>query len=224
MLRVRPHLYLQYIHVLSMLQRRGYVTSCNLTEDQFQERFCVYDEQVSTWLVDREKLSISVIHRDRSKHMRVFFIGKDVFGKKDFESVLKRLGDEHVRLILVFPDACRVSPAVKTIADLMNRDETKSAYIQFFTEEQLIVDFADRDAVVLSEEEKKTLFQKYKATKPLFLQRITSDDVLAKYHGMRPGDILRVITASPAAGKYTSYKVCVHLEDAPKETKRIKKN
>jgi hypothetical protein len=47
---------------------------------------------------------------------------------------------------------------------------------------------------------------------------------LARYYGLKAGDMLGVVTASPAAGKYSGYKVCVNLEDAPKETKRIKKN
>lgn len=224
----QPYLYLQYVNTLSMLEHRGYVTSISMTPDQFRERFCLYDPAASSWLVDREKLSISVIHRDRSRSVRVFFIGMDVFGKKQLEDAIKKLGEGSMQVIIVLHDSTRISPTVKTMIDEMNRSDAKMS-VQIFSEEQLVVDFSARNTTfsehrLLSEEEKQSVLERIKATKSLYLPRITTNDPLARYFGLKAGDMLGVVTASPAAGKYSGYKICVNLEDAPKETKRIKKN
>jgi DNA-directed RNA polymerase I, II, and III subunit RPABC1 len=211
-----------------MLRRRGYVTSTDITDEQFRERFCLYDNTTSSWLVDREKLSISVIHRDRSRNMRVFFIGTDVFGKKQLQDVCNKLGEDNMRVIIVLHDITRVSPTVKTMIDEMNRNNKKMS-VQIFTEEELVVDFAARTTTfyehdLMTDEEKQHVLDRIKATKTLFLPRIATNDPLARYFGLKAGDMLGVVMASPAAGKYSGYKICVNLEDAPKATKRMKKN
>ena len=102
----------------------------------------------------------------------------------------------------------KFSPSAKTgLAEMVH-----DFIVEDFKEEQLLVDITEHDLVpehtVLTEEEKEELLSRYKL-KEAQLPRIMSADPVARFFGMRHGQVVKITRDSETAGRYISYRVVV---------------
>lgn len=81
--------------------------------------------------------------------------------------------------------------------------------MEIFREEDLLVNISRHELVpkhiLLSPEEKQGLLQRYRL-KETQLPRIKLDDPMAKYLGLRRGNVVKIIRKSETAGRYASYR------------------
>lgn len=86
------------------------------------------------------------------------------------------------------------------------------ATIETFQESDLVVNITKHILVPthlkLSEPEKKELLERYRL-KESQLPRIQREDPVAKYLGLKRGEVVKIIRRSETSGRYASYRICL---------------
>jgi hypothetical protein len=178
-----------FTNVVRMMGHRGYIVPATpVSLDDFVRDFDGGS--------DRDRMTLSLVHRDnRTRCIRVFFCpppapGKTTMGKAELERVLER-GVDHVLLVLV--GRTTLTPQAKRVV------EDASDHIQCMSECEL--EYTDGGGG----EWTTTLV----APAGVF-PKVDVNDVIARYLGARPGDVLMRTRPSETAGFYTQYRrVCI---------------
>ena len=107
--------------------------------------------------------------------------------------------------VLVYSDAM-TNAALKVIPAV------QPAVIEYFSEQDLLVNITHHELVPthvpLSAAEKKRLLERYRL-KENQLPRIQAKDPVARYLGLKRGQVVKIIRRSETAGRYASYRLVV---------------
>lgn len=186
-----------------MLADRGFlVTQKELerTKEDFKEEFGEAPR--------REDLTFFLTHKDDpDDHIFVFFPDEAKVGVKTITTYVQRMMNDSVTRAIIVVQQVLTSQARNSL-----QEASSKYFIEQFTENELLVNITEHTLVpkheVLTDEEKKTLLQRYKV-KDSQLPRIQYSDPVARYYGMRRGQVVRIIRPSETAGRYVTYRLCV---------------
>ncbi|KAJ9648837.1 DNA-directed RNA polymerases II 24 kDa polypeptide (RNA polymerase II subunit 5) [Coniosporium tulheliwenetii] len=133
----------------------------------------------------------------------VEFNGDETVGIKQLRTFAHYI-DEQKHYTGIFIVANKVSPsALKIIPTVL------PAILEVFREDELLVNITMHELVpkhvLLSKEEKAKLLERYRL-KESQLPRIQTTDPVAKYLGLRRGQVVKIIRKSETAGRYASYR------------------
>lgn len=139
--------------------------------------------------------------------VKIRFEEGDSIGIKNMRKFAQDLTAEsmHTGILItsvnITPAALKIIPAVAS--------ETR---IETFLEADLLVNITHHELVpkhvLLSKEEKTALLQRYRL-KDTQLPRIQVGDPVARYLGLRRGQVVKIIRKSETAGRYASYRLTV---------------
>lgn len=192
-----------YRTITNMLSKRGYMVAKEMQEmtpGSFRERFGEHPS--------RESLTILVEKADdESNQLFVFFPEDEKVGVKPIKVYTDRMRAENVgNAIMVL--RVDITPFAKQAVQEMS----DSFRIEHFKEAELLVDITSHTLVpehqVLTPNEKAELLKRYRL-KETQLPRIQPNDPVARYYGMRRGQVVKIIRPSETAGRYVTYRICM---------------
>lgn len=192
-----------YRTLSNMLEQRGYMVpkaSREMAPNSFREKFGEHP--------DRESLTMLVEKADDpSQLLFVFFPSDEKVGVKPIKTYTDRMRAEGVgSAILVL--RVDITPFAKQAVQEMASDFR----IEHFKESELQVDVTQHQLVpthqVLTPNEKSELLRRYRL-KDAQLPRIQPNDPVARYYGLRRGQVVKIIRPSETAGRYVTYRICL---------------
>lgn len=192
-----------YRTIGSMLDKRGYMIPKELREitpSDFKEKFGEYPS--------RDNLTILVEKADEdTNQLFVFFPEDERLGVKPIKTYLDRMRAESVfnAIIVLRVD---ITPYAKQALQEMS----DTFRIEHFREAELLVDITKHQLVpihqVLTPNEKTALLKRYRL-KDAQLPRIQPNDPIARFYGMKRGQVVKIIRPSETAGRYVTYRICM---------------
>ncbi|KAF0293079.1 DNA-directed RNA polymerases I, II, and III subunit RPABC1 [Amphibalanus amphitrite] len=192
--------------VMQLCHDRGYlVTQDEL--DQTLEQFKVqFGDKPSERRPARSDLIILVAHTDDpTDQMFVFFPDDAKIGIKTIKTYCQRMQQENISRAVIVVQAGMTPSAKQSLVDMAPK-----YILEQFMESELLINLTEHELVpehvVLTPEEKQELLSRYRL-KENQLPRIQSGDPVARYFGLRRGQVCKIIRRSETAGRYVSYRL-----------------
>merc|ERR1712158_134408 len=175
------------------------------TLDQFKAQF---GDKPSEKQPARSELIILVAHNDDpTDQMFVFFPDDIKIGIKTIRTYCKRMQEENITRAIIVVQAGMTPSAKQSLVDMAPK-----YILEQFLEAELLINITEHDLVpehvVMTPEEKRELLIKYKL-KENQLMRIQAGDPVARYYGLKRGQVVKIIRSSDTAGRYISCRLVV---------------
>eukprot|EP00607_Mallomonas_marina_P009281 CAMPEP_0182418748 /NCGR_PEP_ID=MMETSP1167-20130531/3124_1 /TAXON_ID=2988 /ORGANISM="Mallomonas Sp, Strain CCMP3275" /LENGTH=172 /DNA_ID=CAMNT_0024593107 /DNA_START=210 /DNA_END=728 /DNA_ORIENTATION=+ len=156
----------------------------------------------------RESLTILVEKADdATDSLIVFFPVDEKVGVKPIKTYSERMKEQNVMKAIIVVKISLTPFSKQAIKEMVQR----GFRFEYFRDAELLVDITEHKLVpqhvVLTPQEKKELLNRYKL-KPSQLPRIQIVDPVARYYGLSPGQVVKIVRPSETAGRYITYRIC----------------
>ncbi|XP_046852089.1 DNA-directed RNA polymerases I, II, and III subunit RPABC1 [Xenia sp. Carnegie-2017] len=194
--------------VMQMCHDRGYLVTqdeLDQTLEQFKEQF---GDRPNEGHPNRTDLSVLVEHNDDpSDKLFVFFPEEPKVGIKTIKTYCTRMQEESITRAIIVVQMGMTPSAKQALVDMAPK-----YILENFMEAELLINITEHELVpehvLMTPEEKKELLTRYKL-KEHQLPRIQAGDPVARYFGLKRGQVVKIIRPSETAGRYITYRLVV---------------
>lgn len=186
-----------------MLSKRGYIVpdaELNMSSEDFKNKFGEAPARTAlTILVEKTD--------DPDDQLFVFFPDDEKVGVKPIKVFCERMKAEQVKKAIIV-----VKISLTPFAKQALREMTQRGYrVEYFKDAELLVDITEHklvpEHVLLSPPQKKELLDRYRL-KDTQLPKIQLSDPVARYLGLKVGEVVKIVRPSETAGRYVTYRIC----------------
>ncbi|CAD6191779.1 unnamed protein product [Caenorhabditis auriculariae] len=194
--------------VLQMVHDRGYLVAQEELDQPLETFKEVYGDRPSERKPGRGDLTILVAHNDDpTDQMFVFFPEDTKIGIKTIKAICQQMQEQTISRAIIVVQTGMTPSAKQSIGDMAPKYT-----LEHFLEAELMVNITEHELVpehvVMTSEEKAELLARYKL-KDSQLPRIQQSDPVARYFGLRRGQVVKIIRPSETAGRYITYRLVV---------------
>jgi DNA-directed RNA polymerases I, II, and III subunit RPABC1 len=185
--------------VIEMLQDRNYIVPQSelINFDDFSIKFKNKNLDIYIDNSENDKGKVYVYFHNENKTI------PKVELKNLLSKTIETYNDENIKLIILLKEKGNGS-----ILKEINKEIYKN--VEIFMNKNMIFNITHHEFVpkhiILSEEEEKEVLDKY-STPINKLPKILKTDPVAKYYGMKPNQICKIIRNSPEVGDYLYYRL-----------------
>ncbi|GAA5916843.1 hypothetical protein JCM8208_007001 [Rhodotorula glutinis] len=189
-----------------LVRDRGFAISedeIKMSLDDFKDQYAAGSNAI-----DKAKINFSAAKPDATgESIYVFYSEEASVGIKTMRKFIDILeAQKFARGILIYKTS--MTPSANKVISAM----ASQFQIEAFQESELLVNITQHVLVpkheVLTAEQKKQLLQRYRL-KDTQLPRIQLHDPVARYYGLRRGQVVKITRESETAGRYVSYRLCL---------------
>ncbi|XP_052246700.1 DNA-directed RNA polymerases I, II, and III subunit RPABC1 isoform X2 [Dreissena polymorpha] len=194
--------------IMQLCHDRGYLVTqdeLDQTLDEFKGQF---GDKPSERKPSRSDLIVLVAHNDDpTDQMFVFFPEDEKVGIKTIKTYCQRMQEENITRAIIIVQIGMTPSAKQALVDMAPK-----YILEQFLESELLINITEHmlvpEHVVMTPEEKQELLDRYKL-KESQLPRIQQGDPVARYFGLKRGQVVKIIRPSETAGRYVSYRLCI---------------
>jgi DNA-directed RNA polymerases I, II, and III subunit RPABC1 len=187
--------------VLEMLSDRNFIIPKEeqITFEEFEVKFINNNFNIYIDSGNDELGKIYIYFHNENKSL----------AKSELRNILNKLietyEDENIKLIILLKEEKGLSTITKEITkeEYKNVEVFMNKYMMFnITHHQYVPQH-----IIMNEKDEHELLDKFSITKHK-LPKILKSDPIAKYYGMKPNQICKIIRKSPEVGEAIYYRIC----------------
>ncbi|KAG5403440.1 hypothetical protein IGI04_009559 [Brassica rapa subsp. trilocularis] len=188
-----------------MLKDRGYIVTdaeLEMTQEQFIDQYGENMERKDLVILKTKK-------NDESDKIFVFFLQETKVKMVGIKACFERMVAQNVfrAILVVRKDMNRF--ALSAVTDANSK---RILYLESFKETELLMNVKEHafvpEHIALTTEEKNALLEKYTVQENQ-LPRIQYTDPIAKYYGLKRGEVVKIIRNSETSGRYVTYRFVI---------------
>lgn len=193
---------------MQLCHDRGYLVTQDELDQTLEEFKGQFGDKPSERKPSRSDLIVLVAHNDDpTDQMFVFFPEEAKIGIKTIKTYCQRMQEENITRAIIVVQIGMTPSAKQALVDMAPK-----YILEQFLESELLINITEHmlvpEHVVMTPEEKQELLGRYKL-KESQLPRIQQGDPVARYFGLKRGQVVKIIRPSETAGRYVSYRLCV---------------
>ncbi len=195
-----------YGNVLECFKNRGYIISSVISSEE--EMLSIVNHRDDP---DVSDLDVVITHSTTGKKCLLVWIKEEKIGVKHIKKIYDRMEKEMIANSCMI---CKYTLSVfgkKAIEEFNTTFSDK--YIEYFEYSQMLIDITKHILVpkhiVLTQEEKEKWMATFSIKKESQLPKLYRTDAMARYYGLRKGDVVKIVRKSEADTEYIMYRVVV---------------
>ncbi|VDK82871.1 unnamed protein product [Onchocerca ochengi] len=179
--------------IMQMCHDRGYLVTQEELDQTLENFKDTFGDKPSERHPSRNELTVLVAHNDDPTDQMF--------------AICQQMQEQAITRAIIVVQTGMTPSAKQAIADMAPKYT-----LEQFLEAELMVNITEHELVpehvVMTNEEKNELLNRYKL-KDTQLPRIQQSDPVARYFGLRRGQVVKIIRPSETAGRYITYRLVV---------------